>query len=81
MFLKVITEEYIQISVQKIVTTAVEDIERNAPTNTPSEGLPPHNWKICSCAALEHWEKWKKIIDSINNHNAYFFGFTFQGEV
>lgn len=28
------------------LTTAVEDIERNAPTNTPSEGLPPHNYKI-----------------------------------
>lgn len=44
-FPKEITEENIQMSVQKIVTTAVEDIERNAPTNTPSEGLPPHNWK------------------------------------
>lgn len=29
-----------------IVTTAVEDIDRNAPTNTPSEGLPPHNCKM-----------------------------------
>lgn len=26
-------------------TTAVEDMERNAPTNTPSEALPPHNCK------------------------------------
>jgi hypothetical protein len=29
----------------KVFTTAVEDIERNAPTNTPSEDLPPHNCK------------------------------------
>lgn len=25
------------------VTTAVEDIDRNAPTNIPSDDLPPHN--------------------------------------
>jgi hypothetical protein len=27
-------------------TTAVEDIERKAPTKIPSEALPPHNCKI-----------------------------------
>lgn len=26
------------------LTTAVDDIERKAPTNTPSEALPPHAW-------------------------------------
>lgn len=26
-------------------TTAVEDMDRNAPTNIPSVGFPPHNWK------------------------------------
>lgn len=36
-------------SIQKVIqypTTAVEDIDRNAPTKTPSEALPPHDCKI-----------------------------------
>lgn len=28
-----------------IITTAVDDMERKAPTNTPSEASPPHNCK------------------------------------
>ena len=28
---------------EKRITTAVDDMERNEPTNTPSEDLPPHN--------------------------------------
>lgn len=33
------------IHVTQGFTTAVEDIERKAPTKIPSEGLPPHNCK------------------------------------
>ena len=25
------------------ITTAVEDMDKNAPTNIPSDDLPPHN--------------------------------------
>ena len=33
------------------VTTAVEDIDKNAPTNIPSDDLPPHNCRknVAAC--------------------------------
>lgn len=36
----------IRLLVSSCHTTAVEDIERKAPTKIPSEALPPHNCKI-----------------------------------
>ena len=34
-------------------TTAVDDIDKNRPTKTPSDVLPPHNCKNDRTAALE----------------------------
>jgi hypothetical protein len=31
-------------SKKNILTTAVDDIDKKAPTNTPSDDLAPHNW-------------------------------------
>jgi hypothetical protein len=31
------------LSIKNFKTTAVDDIDRNAPTNIPSVSLPPHN--------------------------------------
>ena len=44
------------VIMQRIITTAVDDIERKAPTNTPSEASPPHNWKKKTSAQIKQKE-------------------------
>lgn len=36
------------VILNRLITTAVDDIDKKAPTNTPSDDLAPHNWKNCN---------------------------------
>lgn len=47
------------------ITTAVEDIDRSAPTNTPSEGLPPHNCRKDAAAYIR--KSLMEVYSYLNN--------------
>ena len=43
-------------------TTAVDDIDRNEPTNTPSDNFAPHNCKVKGCKLSIQFGKSHKFL-------------------